>query len=232
MEIRVGTSGFSYSPWKGRFYPKDLPASRMLSYYSSVFPTVEINNTFYRMPTPALLSGWLSQVPETFRFSLKAPQRLTHTKAIAQSSERIPAFLEVAATLGDRLGPILFQFPPFLKKDLGQLAEFLGRVPGETLAALEFRHESWFEEDLYQMLSDHGVALCLAETDKASPPEIGIGPFGYFRLRKTEYDEDALKRWTAFLRRQSWKEAYVFFKHEDEAKGPEFATSLITMLNG
>jgi len=232
MEIRVGTSGFSYAPWRGRFYPKDLPASRMLSYYSGVFSTVEINNTFYRMPTPALLSGWLGQVPETFRFSLKAPQRLTHTKAIAQSSERIPAFLEVAATLGDRLGPILFQFPPFLKKDLGQLAEFLSRVPRGTLAALEFRHESWFEEDLYQMLSDHGVALCLAETDKTSPPEIGIGPFGYFRLRKTDYDEDSLRRWTAFLRSQSWNEAYVFFKHEDEAKGPEFATSLITMLNG
>jgi uncharacterized protein YecE (DUF72 family) len=231
MEIRVGTSGFSYAPWKGRFYPKDLPASRMLSYYSGVFSTVEINNTFYRMPTPALLSGWLDQVPETFRFGLKAPQRLTHTRAIAQSSERIPGFLEVAATLGERLGPILFQFPPFLKKDLGQLAEFLDRVPRGTLAALEFRHESWFEEDLYRLLSDHGVALCLAETDTTSPPEIGIGPFGYFRLRKTEYDEDALRRWRGFLRRQSWREAFVFFKHEDEAKGPEFATRLLRLLD-
>src|SRR5215831_1768585 len=178
MEIRVGTSGFSYAPWKGRFYPRDLPAARMLSYYSGVFSTVEINNTFYRMPTPALLTGWLDQVPETFRFSLKAPQRLTHTRAIAQSSERIPGFLEIASTMGERLGPVLFQFPPFLRKDIGQLTEFLGRVPKGTLAALEFRHESWFEEELYQLLADHGAALCLAETDKSSPPEIGIGPFG------------------------------------------------------
>jgi len=230
MEIRVGTSGFSYAPWKGRFYPRDLPAARMLSYYSGIFSTVEINNTFYRMPTPALLTGWLGQVPQTFRFSLKAPQRLTHTRAIAQSSERIPGFLEVAATLGEKLGPILFQFPPFLKKDLEQLKEFLSRVPEGTLAALEFRHESWFDEELYQLLSDRGVALCLAETDKTSPPEIGIGPFGYFRLRKTEYDDAALRGWQGFLDKQNWGQAYVFFKHEDEARGPEFASKLVALL--
>src|SRR5664279_3634220 len=161
MRVLAGTSGFSYKEWKGSFYPEDLAADAMLSYYSERLPAVEINNTFYRMPKPALLEGWAAQVPEAFRFVLKASQRITHHKRLKEAGDEVAYFFGVAATLGERLGPALFQLPPNLKKDLPRLEAFLGTIPERRRAAFEFRHASWFEEDVFEALRTRGAALCI-----------------------------------------------------------------------
>ena len=227
MRVLAGTSGFSYKEWKGSFYPEDLPAEDMLRFYASKFPAVEINNTFYRMPKPALLSGWAEQVPEDFRFVLKASQRITHFKRLKEAASEVEYFFDVAKTLGPRLGPALFQLPPNLKKDLPRLESFLAALPAGVRAALEFRHASWFEDDVFAALSARGAALCIAEDEELATPPVATAPWGYLRLRRQDYGEAEVAAWTDRIRAQAWDEAYVFFKHEDADTGPKLAVQLL-----
>lgn len=222
MRIRAGTSGFSYAAWKGRFYPEKLPASRMLSAYAQRLPTVEINATFYRMPQPKTLASWRDAVPPGFVFALKGSRRVTHLKRLAGVADDVAFFYRNAAELEGSLGPVLWQLPPSAKKDLGLLREFIGLLPRDR-AAIEFRHESWFAEDVLTTLSDGGVALCVAEDEDRSTPMVATARFGYLRLRRPDYDAAALAAWADRVRACAWDEAFVFFKHEEEARGPEYA---------
>jgi len=231
MRVFVGTSGFSYDQWKGPFYPVDLPSSKMLGFYATQLSTVEINNTFYRMPTAKTVTGWGGQVPEGFRFALKAPQRITHSKAFAESGDSVAFFFEAAKELGDKLGPCLFQFPPWLRKDLDKLKAFAALLPKDRRVAMEFRHASWFDDETYAALKDANISLVLSETDENSPPLVPVGAFGYLRLRKTSYADGELEKWAERIQSQPWPEAYVFFKHEDEGKGPAYAKEIAPFLN-
>ena len=223
MRVLAGTSGFSYKEWKGSFYPEDLPAEEMLSYYASRLPAVEINNTFYRMPKPALLESWAAQVSPEFRFILKASQRITHRKRLKEAGDEVAYFFQTASTLGDRLGPTLIQLPPNLKKDLPRLESFLGVLPSGASAAFEFRHASWFEDDVFAALKAKGAALCIAEDEDLATPLVATAPWGYLRLRRQDYDEAAVAAWAEKTRGQPWSEAFVFFKHEDAGSGPKLA---------
>lgn len=227
MEWRVGTSGFSYEEWTGPFYPADLPGAQRLAYYAERLPAVEINNTFYRMPTKALLEKWLAEVDPEFTFVLKASQKISHVKRLKPGAEQDLAYLvETAAALGPRLGPLLIQLPPNFKKDVPRLAAFLAAVPDGTRAAFEFRNESWFDGETYDALRAGGAVLCAADTDdsgEAGPPLVPTADWGYLRLRRSEYTDADLSEWLARVRAQPWREAFVFFKHEDEGKGALFA---------
>jgi uncharacterized protein YecE (DUF72 family) len=228
MRVLAGTSGFSYKEWKGSFYPEDLPAARMLAYYAERLPAVEINNTFYRMPRPALLEGWAAEVPPEFRFVLKASQRITHFKRLKEAGDEVAYFFGVAATLGPRLGPALFQLPPNLKKDLPRLEAFLATIPAGRRAAFEFRHASWFEEDVFDALRARGAALCVAEDEELATPLVATADWGYLRLRRQDYGEADVAAWAERVRAQKWAEAYVFFKHEDAGSGPKLAAQLLS----
>jgi uncharacterized protein YecE (DUF72 family) len=231
MRVLVGTSGYSYKEWKGSFYPEDLPASEMLRYYSERLTAVEINNTFYRMPSEKLLTGWAEQVPESFRFVLKAPQQITHRLRLKEAAEPVAYFFRVASTLGERLGPALFQLPPNLKKDLPRLTNFLGLLPAGSRSAFEFRHVSWFEADVFEALRSRGAALCIAEdADLATPLEATAG-WGYLRLRRQDYVESDITAWAEKIRTQPWTEAYVFFKHEEAGAGPRLAAQLLSVFS-
>jgi uncharacterized protein YecE (DUF72 family) len=223
VRILAGTSGWSYPAWKGRFYPPDLPATRMLGAYATRLATVEVNNTFYRMPRPATLAGWRAEVPPGFVFALKAPQRVTHFQRLVGVEDAVAYFYRSAAELGADLGPVLFQLPPSLKKDLPRLRDFLALLPRGGRAALEFRHSSWHDDEVLAALADAGAALCIAEDEQAATPLVATASFGYLRLRRPDYDLRALAGWAERIRSQPWSEAFAFFKHEDEARGPEYA---------
>ena len=226
MRVRTGTSGFSYKEWKGSFYPEDLADNGMLRYYASRLPAVEINNTFYRMPRATLLEGWAEQVPDGFAFALKASQQITHRKRLKDAAEAVAYFFGVATTLGDRLGPVLFQLPPNLKKDLPRLRDFLALLPPASSSAFEFRHESWFDDDVFETLSSARAALCWAEDETLATPPRSTAGWGYLRLRRPDYGEAELAAWAERIRAQSWSEAYVFFKHEEEGTGPRLAEAM------
>lgn len=223
MEIRTGTSGFAYKEWKGSFYPDDLPADRMLAYYGERFRACEINNTFYRMPKPDVLAGWAADVPPSFRFVLKASRQITHSKRLRDCAQPVEFLATAARTLGDQLGPILFQLPPNMKKDVDRLRAFLDVVPDDVRAAFEFRHESWHDDDAIDALREHGAALAIADTDELTAPRVATAGWGYLRLRRVEYDERAVQDWVDWTVAQDWSDAYVFFKHEDAATGPRLA---------
>ncbi|HTY43205.1 MAG TPA: DUF72 domain-containing protein [Thermoanaerobaculia bacterium] len=223
MRVLAGTSGFSYKEWKGSFYPEDLAAEKMLAYYAGRLPAVEINNTFYRMPKPKLLEGWAAEVSPEFRFVLKASQKITHFKRLKEAGAEVEYFFSVAATLGERLGPALFQLPPNLKKDLPRLTAFLATLPAGARGAFEFRHASWFEDDVFEALRGAGAALCVAEDEELATPLVATAPWGYLRLRRQDYDAAAVAAWAGKVRAQTWTEAYVFFKHEDAGSGPRLA---------
>lgn len=227
--IHVGTSGYNYEAWRGIFYPDDLPAKRMLSYYASNFDTVEINYSFYRKPTSKILANWAAQVPEGFRFALKCWQRITHQKRLKDAAELVAQFCEVARELGPRLAPVLYQLPPNLKADLPLLRDFLNQLPRDLKAAFEFRHQSWFTDETWSALREAGAAVCIAESDEILTPVVRTAPYGYFRLRRLDYDEAALRRWAEQVRQ--FDEAFVFFKHEDEARGPVFAKAFLPLLH-
>lgn len=230
MKIWIGTSGFSYPEWKGSFYPEKIPGKEMLKYYSERFPTVEINNTFYRMPAPAMVEGWTKEVPEEFRFILKAPQRITHRERLKDSNESLDAFIRAAQMLGARKGPFLFQLPPFQKVDVPKLKEFLSIFPATERAAFEFRHESWFTDEVYATLREKGAALCISDTEKLSTPFVATASWGYLRLREMEYGEAELQKWAEQVRAQPWTECFVFLKHEDAGIGPRLAKRLREIL--
>jgi uncharacterized protein YecE (DUF72 family) len=223
MHLAVGTSGYAYKEWKGTFYPEKLPQYEMLRYYGTQFSTVEINNTFYRMPRESVLVNWSGQVPDGFRFVLKASQRITHQKRLQDVSEELSYFLKTATILGSKLGPTLFQLPPNFKKDLPRLAAFLDLLPQRWQAALEFRHASWHDDETYQTLRQHGVALCAADTDEEAGRVVATADWGYLRLRRTQYEAADLDRWVMAVREQPWQEAFVYFKHEDAGTGPKLA---------
>lgn len=230
MSLYVGTSGYAYKPWKGPFYPPDLPDAGMLRYYGERFGAVEINNSFYRMPKPAVLEGWAAEVPPEFRFVLKASQRITHFQRLKEVGDSVAYLLKVAGALGDRLGALLFQLPPHLKKDVARLRDFLALLPPATRAALEFRHASWFDEEVFGLMRDHQAALCIAEAeDELEVPFVSTADWGYLRLRLPDYGDAELAAWADRVRGQGWNDAFVFFKHEDEAKGPMLATRFLQL---
>jgi uncharacterized protein YecE (DUF72 family) len=224
MELLAGTSGYSYKEWKGPFYPEKLAADEMLRFYAERFPTVEINNTFYRMPAETMLARWAGEVPDHFAFTLKAPRRITHDKRLADTEAEVAELLRRAAALGPKLGPLLFQLPPFMKKDLAVLGRFLGALPPGRQIALEFRHASWQDEAVYETLRAHDAMLCVADTDEGDPPQlVATAGFGYLRLRRVEYNDRDLRAWVKRIAAQPWTRAYVYFKHEDAGLGPKFA---------
>lgn len=230
MRVAVGTSGYAYKEWKGSFYPADLKADEMLRFYGTQFRTVEINNTFYRMPSEKLLLGWSQQVPDGFTFVLKASQRITHQKRLKDANEEVGYFLRTASVLGEKLGPTLFQLPPNFKKDLARLKDFLALLPRRWRAALEFRHASWYDDEVYEALRAHNAALCAADTDEEDAKLVATADWGYLRLRRVAYDEAQLRSWAERIGQQSWADAFVYFKHEDEATGPKLAAQFIQLL--
>lgn len=229
MRVLAGTSGFSFPEWKGVFYPADVPQARWLGFYAGRLPAVEVNNTFYRMPSAKVLAGWRDQVSESFRFALKAPQQVTHRLRLREAAEVVAHFHEVAGALGDRLGPVLYQLPPNLKKDLPRLADFLAVVPARARVAFEFRHPSWFSDDVYEALRARNAALCAAESEDLEAPLVATADFGYLRLRRQEYAPGELTAWCERILEQPWQEAFAFFKHEDPRKGPSFAAALVAL---
>lgn len=221
-DIYVGTSGFDYPEWKPSFYPADLPRKQFLKYYSSRFRSVELNSTFYQIPNAARIAAWRSAVPADFRFVLKAPRRITHVERLKLPSEALKFFLQSAAGLGQGLGAVLFQLPPFFKRDEAKLAAFLDELPRELRAAFEFRHESWFAGETYALLEKHGAALCVNDSDDATTPVRLTARFAYLRLRRANYPEDRRREWQSRMR--GWAEqgidVYAFIKHEDNPDAP------------
>jgi uncharacterized protein YecE (DUF72 family) len=226
MQLMAGTSGFSYKEWLGSFYPEKLPADAMLRYYAERFATVEINNTFYRMPAEAMLARWAQEVPAAFAFTLKAPRRITHDKRLKEAGDDVAEFLRRAGALGDKLGVVLFQLPPFLKKDLPRLRDFLAAVPAGTRLAMEFRNDTWQDEEVYAELRSRDAMLCVTDTDEGDTPFVATADCGYIRLRRTHYDDAELAAWVARIRSHPLRRAYVYFMHEDEALGTKFAERL------
>jgi len=232
MEAYVGTSGYAYKEWKGKFYPDDLPADQMLRHYAERLRTVEINNTFYRMPAESVLDRWNAQVPDGFSFVLKAPRRITHMGRLKDVGDPVGFFLERANRLEGKLGPLLFQLPPYFKKDIERLEAFVALLPEGRRVAVEFRHLSWFDDAVYEILRSANIALCMAdgELKGGAPPFVATADWGYLRLRRVEYDDGALAGWANTILKQSWNEVYVFFKHEDDAAGPAMAARFAEML--
>lgn len=234
MKIFVGTSGWSYKEWKGSFYPPKLPPEDMLRFYSTRFSSVEVNNTFYRIPSEKVLAGWAEQVPPGFRFVVKASRRVTHNSRLADEDGSLEYFLRAVNPLGERLGPTLFQLPPTFKKDAGRLGNFLARLPKRWPAAIEFRHASWFDDEVYDLLRARDVPLVAVDEDEGEgkgAPLVPTASWGYFRLRRTTYDKPALQAWGDTIRRQQWREAYVFLKHEEGSpSGPDVAEAMKQIL--
>jgi uncharacterized protein YecE (DUF72 family) len=220
VKILAGTSGYAFKEWKGNFYPQDLKEDGMLGYYASRFPAVEINNTFYRLPKENVLRDWAAQVPETFTFALKASQRITHYARLkGESASLVDFLLKNTATLGNRLGPILFQLPPNMQKDVTRFRGFLGLLPNDRRYVFEFRHESWFDDEVYDAMRERDIAMCIAEQEDFKCPVVSTSTWGYLRLHKLDYDESALVDWAKRVSGQRWNEAYVFFKHDETENG-------------
>lgn len=224
--LLAGTSGYSYKEWLGHFYPEKLPASEMLRYYAERFPTVEINNTFYRMPAETMLAHWTGEVPEDFSFTLKAPRRITHDQRLRDAESNVAEFLRRSATLGPKLGVLLFQLPHYLKKDIARLRDFLPLLPAERKVAFEFRNATWQDDAVYEALREHGALYCVTDTDEGDTPFVSTADCGYVRLRRTHYDETELRAWAERIALQPLACTYVYFMHEDEALGTRFATGL------
>ncbi len=232
MRVAIGTSGYSYKEWKGSFYPKDLAVPKMLGFYGARFPTVEINNTFYQMPKAETLAAQAAQVPPAFTFAFKAPGRITHQKRLKEVAEPVAHLWETVATLGERLGPVLYGLPPNMKKDVGRLAAVLAMTPAGRRVAVEFRHESWFDDETYAALRAAGAALCIADAEELTVPFVATAPWGYLRLRRVAYDDAALAEWTTKIRGAGWSDAVVYFKHEDEGRAPVLAERLEKTIAG
>jgi uncharacterized protein YecE (DUF72 family) len=232
--IWIGTSGYNYPEWKGSFYPADLAAAKMLPYYAARFHTVEINYTFYRMPNEKLVDNWASQTPSPYKLTLKAPRRITHDGRLKNTASSVDAFCRVAGTLGDKLGALLFQLPPNLKKDLPLFDAFLSDLPPKVCAAFEFRHTSWLDDEVAARLAARNLALCVADSEKLSTPVRVTADYAYFRLRDEGYTPAHIQRWGDLIaeRTASCREVFVYFKHEEQGKGPEFAKLLVDHLRG
>ncbi len=232
MRLLSGTSGYSYKAWKGNFYPSDLPASRMLEHYCSKLPAVEVNNTFYRMPSAKMVQAWTEASPEPFRFVLKASRRITHHARLHEVDDLLRYLFDTTLPLGPRLGAHLFQLPPYAKIDLGRLDAFLQRIPSGQRVALEFRHHSWFADEVFDLLRRHDAALVIADGGKIEVPFVPTAGWGYLRLRRDNYDDEAMAGWVQRVLDTGWSEAFVFFKHEDEGAGPRMARQFLDLATG
>ena len=228
-KIFAGTSGYSYKEWKGSFYPEKLAQSKFLEFYSEKLATVEINNTFYRFPSRNLLENWRDQTPDDFKFAMKANQQITHKARLKDVKQITHDFVAQCEILGPKLGPILFQLPPFLKRDDERLREFLTHLPPGNRYALEFRHESWFDDEVQEMLSEAGAALCLSENDKLDTPRVATAGFCYIRLRKDEYVDADLADWSRWFDAQlkEKRDLFVYLKHDEKGESPERALQLL-----
>ena len=232
MNFWIGTSGYNYPEWRGSFYPEKFPAAKMLAFYAERFQTVEVNYTFYRMPTPALLEGWAKGTPDGFAFTLKAPRRITHDSKLQRCEDLVQVFCRTARTLGPKLAVLLFQLPPTFKRDDAVLKAFLELLPDGTRAAFEFRHASWHDEAVFALLRERSAALCIADSEKMSTPVVTTAHYAYFRLRDEGYTPADIERWGHTMSAlQGIDDTYVYFKHEEQGKGPEFARTLIESLN-
>jgi uncharacterized protein YecE (DUF72 family) len=230
MKLLAGASGYSFKEWKGNFYPDNIKPDAMLAWYAERLPTVEINNTFYRMPKAEVLANWARCTPQGFRFSIKASRRITHLARLdaEKAADSVDFLYRNLAALGEKRGPVLFQLPPFLKKDLPRLTAFLRLLPEAHLAAFEFRSDSWFADDVYDALRAAGAALCVSEReDNAPPPLVETAPWGYVRLRFESYSDDDLRQWAARLAATAWREIHVYFMHEPTA--PAYAQALMRL---
>jgi uncharacterized protein YecE (DUF72 family) len=223
MSFYVGTSGFSYKEWKGVFYPEKLPEKGRLSFYASQLTAVEINNTFYRMPKREVIRNWASETPDNFRFIIKASRRITHFKRLKETDEQMGYLITNTDVLEDKLGAILFQLPPNMHRDDERLKNFVSLIPDGSPAAIEFRHESWFDDTVFECLRERNIAICHADSEDSGLPFAVTADWGYLRLRKPRYDVRALKKWARAADEAGWDNCYVFFKHEDEAAGPKMA---------
>jgi len=227
MRYLIGTSGYNYPEWRGSFYPEKFPTSKMLAYYSERFNTVEVNYTFYRIPTPPLLEGWAKGTPDGFTFTLKAPRRITHDSKLQRVEDLTQTFCRTAATLGSKLGVLLFQLPPNFKRDDAVFAAFIDTLPEGTRAAFEFRHPSWHDDAVFAALRNRNLALCIADSEKMSTPVVMTADYAYFRLRDEGYQPADIDTWSRTIRGLGGiGDAYVYFKHEEQGKGPEFAQLL------
>lgn len=230
MKLFVGSSGYGYKEWKGKFYPEKISAAEMLHFYAERLGTVEINNTFYRMPTESLLASWAKQVPDDFVFAIKAPQVITHNKRLRDVEEEAAYLFRTISVLGSKLGPVLFQLPGSFRADRAQLENFLSLIPVGLSCAFEFRSKTWFDDKIIDLLHEARCCLCTADTDKAPADRIiGTAPWGYLRLHRTDYMDADLSRWAEQVLSQKWKKAFVFFKHEEQAKGPEMAMHFLEL---
>jgi uncharacterized protein YecE (DUF72 family) len=230
MRVLAGASGYSYKEWKGSFYPEDMKPDRMLAFYAARLPTVEINNTFYRMPKPELLESWARATPEGFRFAIKASRRITHISRlkVESAADSVGFLYRNLAALGAKRGPVLFQLPPSLRKDLPRLSDFLRLLPEGHAAAFEFRNESWFADDVYDALKAAGAALCLSEREDDAPPAlVETASWGYVRLRLEAYTARELGQWAERLASSRWSAVYAYFMHEPSA--PEYAQALMKL---
>jgi uncharacterized protein YecE (DUF72 family) len=232
MNIWIGTSGFQYTEWKGNFYPEDLSTAKMLPYYAERLTTTEINYTFHRIPSAKTIENWKKQTPEKFRFALKAPQKITHWSKLKDCADTMRYFHDVTSALGQKLGTVLFQLPPTFKKDTFVLGDFVNCLPDGLRAAFEFRHESWFADDVWEIFRASNIALCLNETADFAAPKIVTADFGYLRLRREDYAKIDRERWAEFVKQQSanWNDAFIYFKHEEAGMGPKFAKQMMELL--
>ena len=232
MNLWIGTSGFQYPEWKGTFYPETLPVSQMLTFYAERFSSTEINYTFRRIPSAKTIDGWWKATPERFKFSLKAPQKVTHFTKLQGSGDTLRYFYQVISDLEAKLGPVLFQLPPAFKKDTAILASFLDEIPSGMRAAFEFRHPSWFDDEVFALLKNKNIALCLAESEKLSAPVVATADYGYLRLRREDYQASDVERWAEAVRAQknTWSDAFVYFKHEESGVGPKLAAQMLGIL--
>ncbi len=229
MKIYIGTSGYAYKEWKGGFYPEKISPQEMLRFYSGRLNTVEINNTFYRMPKENVLMSWSEQVPRDFVFSLKAPQVITHLKRLRDVADETDHLFKMLSVLDKKLGPVLFQFPKSFRADLPALQDFLSLIPDGGAYAFEFRNPSWLNDGVLGLLHGKGSSLCIADTDENPANEIiHTAPWGYLRLRRSDYTDENLSEWLGKILSQKWKKAFVYFKHEDEARGPATGPEMAT----
>ena len=224
MHIYVGTSGYAYKEWKGKFYPEKISPKEMLRFYSERLNAVEINNTFYRMPKESVLASWAEQVPNGFVFALKAPQVITHLKRLRYVSDETGYLFKTLSVLDRKLGPVLFQFPKSFRADRTALEDFLAQIPRDMASAFEFRNPSWLDDEILDLLRKKGASLCIADWDEDPAHEIiSTTSWGYLRLRRSDYTDTELSQWMEKVLSQKWEKAFVFFKHEDEAGGAEMA---------
>jgi uncharacterized protein YecE (DUF72 family) len=232
VNLRAGTSGFAFKEWKGSFYPKGLKDDGMLGFYAGKFPTVEINNTFYRLPKQDVLENWAAQVQAPFSFAIKASQRITHFARLKpEAASAVEFLLKNTAALGERLGPILFQLPPNLQKDVPRLQAFLDLLPSDRRYTIEFRHESWFSDDTYDVLRSRDIPLCIIEQPDFASPVVATASWGYLRLHRFDYDAALHDSWAKRIAEQPWTDAYVFFKHDEGVgSGPPAVDAFIERL--